>query len=461
MKGTGTRKTLALLGAAVLILAAGCGNPWLRELFKDPAPQVVQKPEPPPPPAVPGTLILRVDAGADKAFTIPANNVWAYDWYIDWGDGTAEEHETGTGALDAGIGHTFPAAERYYIQIRAAGNTGHAAFGFRNNTSGSNAAANKQKLLKALGYLAENTSVTAFPSAWAYCFYQCTNLNEVSATLLPDVPNGTSDVFSQMFRGCRSLAALPAGFILPAVPNGTSDIFSFMFSGCSSLAALPAGFTLPAVPNGTSDIFADMFFYCNSLAARPEGLSLPDVPNGTSDIFADMFFNCSSLAALPEGFTLPAVPNGTSGIFFRMFYGCSSLAALPEGFTLPAVPNGTSDIFADMFRDCSKLAVLPAGFTLPAVPNGTSGIFSLMFYNCSSLAASINDLITVQIMDETRLNASSFNMSSTFSGCGGLTGFAQAAIQTGFGGAVPSSRRYTFYGCTGLSDHGSIPANWK
>jgi hypothetical protein len=389
----GTQKVLALLGAAVLILAAGCGNPWLRELFKDPAPRTVQKPVPPPP------LILRVDAGADKAFTIPANNSWAYDWYIDWGDGTAEEHKTGTGALNAGIGHTFPADEEYDITIRAAGNTGHAAFGFRNIASGPNAGANKQKLLKALGHLAENTSVAEFPDAWAYCFYDCTSLNEVSAALLPAVPNGTSRIFHRMFYGCGSLAALPPGFTLPAVPNGTDSIFHCMFAGCGSLAALPDGFTLPAVPEGTSSIFAEMFF------------------------------------------------------------GCSSLAALPDGFTLPAVANGTSWIFAEMFSGCSSLAALPAGFTLPAAPKGTSSIFYYMFYGCSNLAASINDLITAPVMDGIRLNGTD-NMSRTFYNCGKLTGSAQAAIQTGFGGAAPNSDRNTFSGCPGL-DLSGVHVNWQ
>ncbi|MDR1239258.1 MAG: leucine-rich repeat domain-containing protein [Treponema sp.] len=450
----GTRKTLALLGAAVLVLAAGCGNPWLRELFKDPAPRAVQKPVPPPP------LILRVDAGADKAFTIPANNGWAYDWYIDWGDGTAEEHETGTGAADAGIPHTFPADEEYDITIQAAGNTGHAAFGLRFSASGSNAAANKQKLLKALGHLAENTSVAEFPDAWAYCFFGCTNLNEVSATLLPDVSNGTSSIFYHMFEGCSSLAALPPGFTLPAVPNGTSYIFAYMFYGCSSLAALPEGFTLPVVPNGTSAVFNSMFRGCSSLAALPEGFTLPAVPEGTSSIFYYMFYGCSNLAALPEEFTLPAAPNGTSAVFSGIFYNCSSLAALPEGFTLPAVSSGTSDIFIRMFSGCSSLAALPEGFTFPAVSSGTGNIFREMFYNCSSLAASINDLIPATVMDETRLNAHNGNMLRTFENCGGLTGSAQTAITTGFGGAAPSDGRYTFSGCTSL-DLSGVHANWQ
>jgi hypothetical protein len=389
------QKILSVL--VVLLLAAGCGNPWIRELFKGSASQTEQESSQ----ALP--LILRINAGADTKFIIPTNNGWEYDWYIDWGDGTPEVHKTGTGVVGDGIEHTFSTAAEYDITIRAASDTGHAAFGFSNSySSGPNIPANRQKVLKALGHIKENTSVAEFPGAWAGCFHGCTNLNEVSATLLPEVPNGTSAIFYQMFYGCSSLAELPAGF------------------------------------------------------------SLPEVPNGTSGIFCAMFGNCSNLVALPDGFTLPVVLKGTSSIFGEMFVNCSSLAALPAGFSLPEVPNGTSEIFRNMFSGCSSLETLPAGFTLPAVLNGTSYIFNGMFGFCSNLTADINDLIVVPIMTATQLNATnSFNMTGTFINCSSLTGSAQTAIDTGFGGATPDSDRNTFVGCTSLTDYGSIHANWK
>jgi hypothetical protein len=81
-----------------------------------------------------------------------------------------------------------------------------------------------------------------------------------------------------------------------------------------------------------------------------------------------------------------------------------------------------------------------------------------MFSGCSSLAADINDLIPVQIMDGTTLNTSMYR---TFSDCTNLTGSAQTAINTGFGGATPTNDLNTFDGCTSLSDYSSIHANWK
>jgi hypothetical protein len=421
------QKVMLSLAAALALLSASCGNPWLREALNksDDSPAVQSTPTP----EVPNALILQIKAGSDKTFTIPTNNSWAHDWYIDWGDGTPEEHFADT--TDTGISHTFPTKGIYNIKIRADGDTGHAAFGFGYGTSGANNPANKRKLLKALGHIKENTSAPEFPNAWAYCFYNCINLTEVSPTLLP------------------------------AVPNGTSNIFSYMFYGCDRLESLPAGFTLPAVPEGTSNIFSNMFYGCSSLESLPDKFTLPDVPEGTSYIFAYMFYGCIRLESLPAGFKPPAdLPEGTSGIFVNMFIGCSSLERLPDGFKLPTVPEGTNGIFQGMFANCTRLESLPDGFTLPAVPKGTNFIFSHMFRNCSSLDVSIEDLITDLIMDEGQLN-NMYTMSETFYNCFNLTGSAQAAISAGFPGTTLTSDRDTFSGCTTLDDYDDIDENWK
>jgi uncharacterized repeat protein (TIGR02543 family) len=155
-----------------------------------------------------------------NSFVLPTNNPWSYNWTIDWGDGSSVETKTGTGASTTGISHTYPSNAQYTIKITANSNTGHAAFGFGSGAGGVNVAVNKQKLLKALGHIKENTSVAGFPNAWAFCFHDCTNLNEVSPDLLPNVDNGTESIFIAMFSGCTGLTSLPAGFQLPAVSNG-------------------------------------------------------------------------------------------------------------------------------------------------------------------------------------------------------------------------------------------------
>ncbi|GHU15133.1 hypothetical protein FACS1894163_00820 [Spirochaetia bacterium] len=385
---------------------------------------------------IPSPSLKLVINGSSGSFIIPTNNVWPYDWTIDWGDGNIEA-KTRTGAVNTGISHTYVPNPEYTIEITANSSTGHAAFGFLAfETSGSNAMTNRQKLLKALGHIKENTSVVNFPNAWKECFHLCTNLNEISPDLLPNVDNGTSNIFYAMFTACWSLASLPDGFQLPAVPNGTSYIFFQMFSDCTSLSSLPDEFQLPAVPNGTDNIFVNMFR------------------------------GCSGLSSLPDGFQLPAVPNGTSGIFGSMFWGCSGLSSLPDGFQLPAVPNGTSGIFANMFWGCSGLSSLPDGFQLPAVPNGTSGIFTNMFNDCSVLSTNIENLISRKIFSSGQQNNGQF-MGNTFVNCSNLTGSALNALSMGFYGnttttpSPPTTDLNTFYRCTNLSDYSSLNANWK
>ncbi|GHU86711.1 hypothetical protein FACS189476_00420 [Spirochaetia bacterium] len=400
------------------------------------------------------TPLILVINGSSGTFTIPINDDWDYDWTIDWGDGIVE---TKTGTAYSGvpeISHTYTANPQYTIEITANSNTGHAAFGFYNTTPGASAPANKQKLLKALGHIKENTSVPNIGEAWRACFYQCTNLNEVSPDLLPNVDNGGGSIFLSMFKGCTGLTSLPAGFRLPAVPNGSGSIFNEMFSGCTGLTSLPAGFQLPAVPNGTYGIFREMFRGCTGLTSLPAGFQLPAVlPNGTGDIFRAMFANCTGLSSLPVGFQLPDVPNGTYGIFYQMFAVCTGLTSLPAGFQLPAVPNGTESIFLMMFTDCSNLISLPAGFQLPDVPNGTRDIFYRMFEGCTGLTS-----LPAGFKLPAVPNGTSNIFLSMFTGCTGLTslpaGFQLPSVPNGTSGIF----QQMFSGCTGLS---SLPAGFQ
>jgi hypothetical protein len=195
-----------------------------------------------------------------------------------------------------------------------------------------------------------------------------------------------------------------------------------MFAVCSSLSILPAGFTLPDVPNGTSSIFSTMFSYCSSLSSLPAGFTLPAVPNGTSSIFYRMFYNCSSLSGLPAGFTLPEVPNGTSSIFSYMFYGCSSLGSLPAGFTLPAVPNGGHLIFDSMFYNCGSLAANINDLISGPIMNAArlNGFYNMLktFCNCSSLTGSALTAISIGFG-----GATPSDDRSTFEGCTGLSDY--------------------------------------
>lgn len=128
-----------------------------------------------------------------QTFYLPTNSPYAYDWNIDWGDGSIIQHATGTGtATSAGIAHTYPAVpdptqRKYTITITPAATTPSAwlrAFGWSSSaTSGSAAATNKNRIVSPLSKItplmffspieiAVGGSVTVNNILY-YTFYRC------------------------------------------------------------------------------------------------------------------------------------------------------------------------------------------------------------------------------------------------------------------------------------------------
>ncbi|GHT86854.1 hypothetical protein FACS1894137_13030 [Spirochaetia bacterium] len=308
-------------------------------------------------------FFLVINSGSDGAFTIPTNTARAYDWTIDWGDGAAETR-TGTGALDTGIAHSFPAANTdYTVSISASGEGGHAAFGFYVDidhvdiedpvfpASGVNSAANRNKVQKALGHIQESSGGG---DTWDSTFFYCTNLAEISPDLLPAISNvGTDDpIFTGMFAGCAALSALPGGFQLP-VPPGGANAFPIMFSS-SGLETV----NLPTVTH----IGRAMFSNCLNLST----ISFPEVRTIDDYAFEECPLNNGAV-------NLPRVT--TIGEWAFWGAGCTRVE-LPQLTTLGSnafnqclsltrvdIPNVTTIDYA-AFSECTGLSTI----TLGAVP---------------------------------------------------------------------------------------------
>ncbi|GHT86851.1 hypothetical protein FACS1894137_13020 [Spirochaetia bacterium] len=323
-------------------------------------------------------LYLVINSGSESAFTIPTNTARAYDWTIDWGDGAAETR-TGTGALDTGIAHSFPAANTdYTVSISASGEGGHAAFGFSvdlNNfdietpvfPSGVNSAANRNKVQKALGHIQESSGGG---DTWDYTFFFCTNLVEISPDLLPAISNvGTDDpIFSGMFTGCAALSALPGGFQIPALPPGTD--YDYALSGMFNFSGLET-VNLPTAAH----IGGSMFAFCFNLST----ISLPEALTIGSDAFA----GCLLLSAV----NLPKLTTIGSNAFGQ----CRSLARvdLPmvttiddrafqgAGCTRVELPQLTT-LGSNVFSQCRSL-------TRVDIPVVTT-IGEVAFYECTGLS---------------------------------------------------------------------------
>ena len=244
---------------------------------------------------------VTVPSGGDDAqtFSIPLSgrldNIWnkAYDWEIDWGDGSPPQNVFHNGRAEGenngvanapdseGIPHTYAAAGTYVITVspKNSENAWFGAFGFSNNEGGANAQANKDKIIDVIGPLTPLMTRTEpqlqsgqTPSwEWAYTFYGCTNLAmDDRFAFLPDwdAIETVGDFFAySMFSGCSGTDfAMGAAFGLPPALMSVGDFFAYsMFSGCSGQAfTMNDAFTLPQGIEEAGEGFAGyMFSGCN------------------------------------------------------------------------------------------------------------------------------------------------------------------------------------------------------
>jgi hypothetical protein len=155
------------------------------------------------------------NAGAsdNDQFTLPVKSGFAYDYRIDWGDGTIEDINT-----DSDQTHTYDSAGTYIIRIRGT----FKAIYFNND-------GDKDKLL---GILQWGDIVWR---QFSQAFRGCTNLVEVPLNGAPDL-SGLNGYMISMFNGCTSL---------PYPPNtsnwgmSTVEYPHYMYYNCSSMTTAP------------------------------------------------------------------------------------------------------------------------------------------------------------------------------------------------------------------------------
>ena len=166
---------------------------------------------------------------ADTHFVLPVTAKSAAAYYVDWGDGGAEEEFTTTGNKD----HTYASSGTYQVKVRG----GLTALAFNN-------AGDKLKLMSI-----DQWGDIAW-SSMTLAFYGCSNL---SGTYL-DNPNtaAVTDMYA-MFYGCAAFNQSVANFNTAAVKN-----MSYMFSGCSAFKQSLATFSLASV----TDV-SNMLLSCN------------------------------------------------------------------------------------------------------------------------------------------------------------------------------------------------------
>gem|GEM_PF-6355989 len=363
---------------------------------------------------------------ANQTFAIPlsgqlnqtgtaANYTKAYNWTIDWGDGSGNQNASGTQPNNAspGIAHEYTEAGTYTITIKPAGSTDawFGAFGFEFDTNGANAQANKNMVTKVNSPLtplmtrsAEQISNGTAPAygEWRQTFYNCQNLTMGEAFTFSESWNsiwtvGNSFAHDMFSRVTGSSFTMNEVFNLPQgiTTVGSNFAYYMFYSVSGSSFNMNSVFNLPQGITAVGDHFARYMFQ--------------DV-TGSS-------FTMNEVFNLPQGIT-------TMGTYFAayMFSGVSgSSFTMNEVFNLPQEITAVGDRFANyMFSGVSG-----SSFTMNEVFNLPQGITTMGTYFAYSMFQNVS--------------GSSFNMNSVFNLPQGITTVGSNFATDMFNGVTGSS----------------------
>lgn len=249
------------------------------------------------------------------------------------------------------------------------------------------------------------TDVSSNVGLYAYIYYDCTSLDDITLPLGTTISNGS-------FAYCNSLRHI-------VIPNGVKTISQEAFNACKNLLRI----NLPAT---VQTISTRAFNYCYLLhdIVLPEGLkSIGDnafaqctnfrnavVPSSVTSFGANVFNGCVALKHAQLLCSITSIPTAT-------FYGCTVL----EDVTIPTTVTSIKD---NAFYNCALLQNAP-------LHEGITSIGNYAFFQCSSL-------VSVEI-PESVTSIGTY----VFSGCGALRNVT-------FPSTYKSIPNYTFQSCRSL-----------
>ena len=210
---------------------------------------------------------------ANDTFVLPTAGAGTYNYFVDWGDGGAEENVVANTSQT----HVYAAPGTYQIKVR--GTFPQIYF----NNGGDRA---KLMTIDNWGNIIWSSMISAF--------YGCPEVQGVWI----DVPN-TAKVtnMAYMFRGCYAFNQSVANFNTAKVTNMSS-----MFYGCSAFNQSVANFNTAKVTN-----MASMFRECYAFNQSVANFNTAKVTN-----MAYMFFGCSAFKQSLATFIMTLVANVTS-----------------------------------------------------------------------------------------------------------------------------------------------------
>lgn len=318
---------------------------------------------------------------ATKVIVIPTTGA-GYDFYADWGDGSAEAHITGTAPSTT---HTYATTGVKTISIRGA----FPRIYFNNG-------GDKLKLLSVAHW------GTGVWSSMQNAFYGCANLTG-TYTDYPNTASATS--MAQMFRGCTAFNS--------AVNFNTENVtdMSLMFTACTVFNQSVATFNTVKVVNTNS-----MFNGCaafNQSVASFNTASIEDL--------SSMFNGCTVFNQSVANFN---TANATT--IASMFVNCAAFNQSVAGFNTTKVTSMSS-----MFNGCTHFNQSVAGFDVTSVTTMTN-----MFNSCTAFSTANYDALLISFGAQAVQNTVTLNVPVTkYTGGGGAaTARAHLVLATGSGG---------------------------
>jgi hypothetical protein len=396
-----------------------------------------------------GSLALVINtqgaaANGEKTFTLPAeSDDTDNDIVITWGDGTESGLDGAAAELGAiGLTHDYPSAGIYPVWVE----------GKMQNIKYNNIS-NADDLLLIAAWGTGDTLTS--PSTMNGAFYGCSQMDFSSSARNTNRPD-TSAVtdWTNAFRDCSSITGT-----FPSFDFTAATTFLSTWRGCSSLASVPAIFVADGDVTENVTNFGNAWGGCSSLTSFP----LINTSSGTG--FTAAWSGCSSLTSFPLintssgtdfGFTwnvcssltsFPLINTSLSTTFNSTWNGCSSLTSFP------LIDTSSGTIFSNAWRDCNSLTSFP----LIDTSSGTS--FNAAWRSCSSLTSfPLIDTSTATSLQSAWEGCSSLtifplintssgaNFVSTWRNCSSLTSFP--SIDTSSGRNFGSAWR----GCNSLTD---------
>jgi len=387
---------------------------------------------------------------------------------IDWGDGVTEVLDKSY-VYSADLSHVYAQGAESTVEVAFKGTVESLT---TNSTT-------KGEILK--------SSLIGI-TQWGTPELKTLRLEDVTALtqLAADTKGALSAItdFTSCFDGCTSLESIPEGLFAMAT---SARNFDYTFKDCTSLTSLPSDLF---AHNASATSFNGTFYRCEALETLPESL-FAGTPSAHS--LNEIFYGCTALKELPANLFKG---HYNLGYLECAFAGCTSLTSLPEGLfegcsgvrslgTVYDTRNYALGIFArctslksipaDLFASMTKVTRMPGIFyeckALTEIPEGLFDhnpevtYISYSFEGCSSLRS-----VPTGLFDKMRILQSTTRL---FYGCQSLTGESPYTLINGEKVHLYERQNHptefleitnhnsAFRNCTNLTDHDSMPSDWK